>query len=120
MKTLCFDLDGVINEYVGWNHGDLNTKSIPGAFKTLLELEKEYKIIVFTTRAGEDSHITHWMDLTGIEAIRAWINFWCEKETGTRPTYQWEITDRKVPAIVYVDDRALRFTNWEDIRKYFL
>jgi hypothetical protein len=29
------------------------------------------------------------------------------------------ITNIKEPAHVYIDDRAIRFTNWQDIRKYF-
>ena len=29
------------------------------------------------------------------------------------------ITNIKEPAQVYIDDRAIRFTNWQDIRKYF-
>jgi len=30
-----------------------------------------------------------------------------------------EVTDIKKPAHVYIDDRAIRFTNWQDIRRYF-
>lgn len=30
-----------------------------------------------------------------------------------------KITNIKEPAQVYIDDRAIRFTNWQDIRKYF-
>lgn len=30
-----------------------------------------------------------------------------------------EVTNIKKPAQVYIDDRGLRFTNWQDIRKYF-
>jgi len=32
---------------------------------------------------------------------------------------QLRITNIKEPAHVYIDDRAIRFTNWQDIRKYF-
>jgi len=30
-----------------------------------------------------------------------------------------KITNIKEPAHVYIDDRAIRFTDWQDIRKYF-
>lgn len=30
-----------------------------------------------------------------------------------------EVTNIKSPAHVYIDDRGLRFTNWQDIRRYF-
>lgn len=33
---------------------------------------------------------------------------------------QLEVTNIKRPAHVYIDDRAIRFTNWQDIRKYFV
>lgn len=29
-----------------------------------------------------------------------------------------EITNIKKPAHIYIDDRAVRFTNWQDIRRY--
>lgn len=29
------------------------------------------------------------------------------------------VTNVKSPAHVYIDDRAIRFTNWQDIRRYF-
>ena len=32
---------------------------------------------------------------------------------------QMKVTNIKEPAHVYIDDRAIRFTNWQDIRKYF-
>lgn len=124
MKTICVDLDGVINQYVGWGHGELDTPSIDGAFTALLKLEKEYKIVIFTTRAGADNDITNYTNeagetFHGIEAIRQWIDHHCILETGTTPTYNWEITNQKVPAIAYIDDRAIRFTNWQDVKKYF-
>lgn len=123
MKTICFDFDGVINQYVGWGHGELDTPPVKGAFETLLKLEKEYKIVVFTTRAGEDLSITTFEGeegtLYGVEAIRRWIDINCFEQTGRHPTHRWEITNQKVPAIAYVDDRAIRFTNWQDIKKYF-
>lgn len=30
-----------------------------------------------------------------------------------------EVTNVKKPAHAYIDDRAIRFTNWQDIRRYF-
>ena len=29
------------------------------------------------------------------------------------------ITNKKFAAVAYIDDRALRFTNWRDMRQYF-
>lgn len=30
-----------------------------------------------------------------------------------------EVTNIKRPAHAYIDDRAIRFTNWQDMRRYF-
>ena len=32
---------------------------------------------------------------------------------------EMEVTNRKMNAVVYIDDRAVRFTNWRDICKLF-
>lgn len=45
-----------------------------------------------------------------------WLN-----ENGMKIGTHWhEVTSEKPPAIAYIDDRAIRFTNWEDVRKYFV
>lgn len=30
-----------------------------------------------------------------------------------------KVSRQKTPSHMYIDDRAVRFTNWQDIRKYF-
>ena len=115
---LAIDFDGVIHAYSsGWSGGDLYDPPIDGALYALSKLEQEYKIIIFTTRAAEE-HAAKFQDKTGEEAIRSWLDFWSERE-GISFAYRYEITAIKPPAIAYIDDRAVRFTNWPDIRKMF-
>lgn len=43
--------------------------------------------------------------------IREWL--------GKHGFPEMEVTNRKMNAIAYIDDRAIRFTNWQDICRYF-
>lgn len=59
---------------------------------------ERHNVVVYTTR---ENH----------EAVREWL-----KSSGFP---ELPITSMKPKAIAYIDDRAIRFTNWDDIRKYF-
>mgnify|MGYP001611463386 FL=1 len=98
MKTLAVDFDGVIHEYSGWNNGELNNP-VAGAVDAWTKLENAgYTLVVFTCREDLDR-----------------VQDWFHQHFGFIP----EITNTKPVAVAYIDDRAIRFTNWEDIRKYF-
>ena len=117
-KTLAIDLDGVIHAYTtGFGNGELYDPPVDGALYALSKLEKDYKIIIFTTRAA-DGHFATFRGKTGEDAIRAWLDYWCERK-GIQLAYRYKITAVKPPALAYIDDRAVRFTNWTDIRKMF-
>lgn len=49
-KNVCVDVDGVIAHYDGWKGHDHIGDPIEGAREFLLELSKEYYVIIFTTR----------------------------------------------------------------------
>lgn len=117
-KTLAIDFDGVIHAYTtGWSDGDLYDLPVEGALYALSKLEKDYKLVIFTTRAAEE-HAAKFEGLTGEAAIRKWLDYWCERE-GIALAFHYEITAVKPAAIAYIDDRAVRFTNWQDVRKLF-
>ena len=103
-KTIAVDFDGVIHRYSrGWRDGSIYDRPVDGAVAALTTLQdRGYHIVVFSTRADSP---------TGQAAIRDWM-----AEEGFN-VGEMQITDRKLPAIAYVDDRAVRFTNWQDIRK---
>lgn len=99
MKTISIDFDGVIHKYSkGYHDGTAYDEPMPGAQKALEGLEAEgYELIIFSTRPAEQIH--DWLEKYGFKKYKVF---------------------EKPMAIAYIDDRALRFTNWHDIKRYFL
>ena len=87
-KTIYIDFDGVINNYSGWKDGELFEPK-DGSLDFIKELALNYEIRVFTTRNRED--IWKWL-------IK--YNF---------DPYIQDVTNKKEPAYVYIDDRGIRF-----------
>ncbi len=94
-KTICIDLDGVLNEY----KGEYNEKIIPKITKDaeffLEKLNKNYNLVLFTTR---DICLTkQWLKENSIDK------------------YITEITNIKKPCFLYIDDRAICYKgNYND------
>jgi len=116
-KTICVDLDGVIHQYnQGFGDGQLYGDMVEGAGPALAKLVKEgYTIVIQTTRLNsrwykDDAHYNQAMDK---------IVDWLADHNLLRGSHWHEITGQKPPAIAYIDDRGIRFTNWTDIRKHF-
>ena len=102
--TIGIDFDGVVHDYTkGWQGGEVYGEEVPGAFETIYELMyKGFEVFLFTSR-GDDPRARQWLREKG-------FSYW----------ESIEMTDKKKGAIAYIDDRAIRFTNWSDIRKYFI
>lgn len=92
-KNIVFDFDGVIHKYSrGWQDGSIYDKPVDGIKEVINELHKDYDIYVVTTRArdiGQQMQVEKYLNDNGIE-------FDC-------------VTSIKVPAMVYIDDRAITF-----------
>lgn len=88
--VVCVDLDGVLNTFDEWRGADYFHPPRAGAHDFLRDLRKAgFRVVVFTCRWHEDA--AAWLRSQGMAE------------------YVDEVTDRKPPAHVYVDDRALRF-----------
>jgi hypothetical protein len=104
--TLAIDFDGVIHAYSkGWQDGTIYDPPLPGALDGLRALMEQDAVFVFTTR--DVGQVAEWL-----------INHRFSCRTGYDGTFWNErgvllITNRKLAATVYVDDRALRFESWE-------
>lgn len=107
-RTICVDFDGVIHAYTSpWVAPHvIPDPPVPDAFNWLLaRLHEGFEVVICSTRART------WR---GRRAIRRWLRhhggeglyYECMGFAGLEDL---KVTDRKVPAIVYLDDRALRF-----------
>jgi len=107
---LMIDFDGVISKYTnGWNDGKLVDDPMEGVKEAIDHFKEQgYEIIIFTTRAST----THNNDPTSeqlVTDLRRWLS---EHEI------QYDaITSEKLGALAYIDDKAIRFTNWSDVIK---
>jgi hypothetical protein len=89
--VVCVDMNGVLDMYTGWKHADYWDPPRPGAAEFLQRLRGSgFRVVVFTTRYAD--HVWQWLHTHGLAA------------------YVDAVTDRKPPAYVFVDDRAVRFT----------
>jgi len=85
---------------MGYHDGTPYDSPVEGAINAIKKLKnKGYDVVVFTAR--ED-----------LEPVDEWFRKHCNG-------WSLEITNKKPPAIAYIDDRAIRFTNWKDILNYF-
>lgn len=118
--TVVIDFDGVIHTYPGWCN--VINEPIEGAFDAMREIHQQFNLVVNTARRGKDEK-----DPGGICAIPGWFE---HHQLGI-PTYVekdftgkfWNnsravlITNTKLPAVAYIDDRGIRFHDWEQARK---
>ncbi len=108
-KLLAVDFDGVLFPYSeGYKDGTLYEGPMPGAVEAIKALVKSgYTYYVFTARMSFDDH----------EKQEGNIAWWLGQHGFPTPL---AITNRKMPAVAYIDDRGVRFTNWDDIRKLWV
>ena len=107
-KTIAIDFDGVIHKYSkGWQDGKIYDEPVEGALEGLMELyAKGYDVVIFTTREEDGS-------------VNRWIAEQYHKYFPNQEIFAFRVTNKKPPAIIYIDDRGIRFTNWKDILNYF-
>ena len=87
---VCVDLNGVLDAYTGWRGAGHWDPPREGAAEFLAALnERGYRVVVFTTRYAPDAEA--WLAAHGLAH------------------YVAEVTDKKLPAHVFVDDRAVCF-----------
>jgi hypothetical protein len=107
-QTVAVDFDGVIHAYSkGWRDGTIYDGPVEGALDALRTLMGRYAVVVHTAR--DPAPVVKW--LTG-------FGFNAEYFPGEQPRF-WScqtsilVTNRKPLAVAYIDDRAIRFTGWD-------
>lgn len=111
-KTIAVDFDGVIHAYSrGWQDGTIYDPPLPGALDSLRTLMETYAVFIHTTR--DAGAVAAWLAERGFDTV-------IDIDGPSHPKREfWNdqgillVTDRKLPAIAYIDDRGIRFTNWE-------
>lgn len=114
-KTIAIDFDGVIHSYEhGWHDGTIYGQPIPGALDAIRGLMRAgHAVFVHTTRNPQ--HVAGWLrvrdipahSLREIEADGEPIGaFWNRADLVL-------VSDKKFPAVAYIDDRGIRFESWD-------
>lgn len=105
-KVIAVDFDGPCHEYSkGWQDGIIYDVPTEGVFRAFEKLNsKGYKIVIFTAR-------------NNLEPVKKWVNG--HLNILGLSHLEIEVTNKKPKAIMYIDDRAIRFTSWKDVLKYF-
>lgn len=85
-KTICVDFDGVLNEYNGYEEDNLG-EPLTGSKEFIKELRRKYKVVILTSRLKKQ--VIDWLNNNSFPNIK--------------------VTNRKVPAVAYIDDRAIQF-----------
>ena len=98
--NIAIDFDGVIIKREGIpTDSRWNDDPMWGALETIILLKSlGHNVWVFTSNP-ELRKVREWMSAHEFPKLK--------------------VTNKKIPAHIYIDDRAIRFTNWQDIRKYF-
>lgn len=117
MATVGVDFDGVIHAYSdGWRDGTIYDGPLPGALESLHELRKQFAVFVHTSR--DPQPVADWLcerdvpavtlyDLRMREGLEFQLGpFWSRRDVVL-------VTGRKLPALAYIDDRAIRFVSWD-------
>lgn len=108
--TIGVDFDGVIHSYEhGWQDGTIYGTEIRGAFDALRSIMAQQPVFIFTTRNAQQ--VASWVReksgiATTIDPDRN-VTFW-------NTMGQILVTDRKLAAVAYIDDRAVRFHTWDN------
>jgi hypothetical protein len=114
--TIAIDFDGVIHTYdKGWHDGTIYGDTMPDAMYAIEALMERDAVFIHTTRNARQ--VARWIERMSQHHIdctthlpRTWYGrrkpFWNNRNLLL-------VTDRKLPATVYIDDRAHHFTSWD-------
>lgn len=109
-QTLALDFDGVIHSYEkGWQDGSIYGEPVKDSIGTIWFLMELFNVFIFTSR--DPVQVAEWLGRFGFScrvdmpAAKAERQFWNDPD--------WLlITDQKLPALAYIDDRGIRFEDW--------
>lgn len=105
-NVLCIDFDGVIhNDSFGFHDGTIYGEPITGSVDYIKILSKSYKLIIYTCKANPNRPLIDGKN--GKELIWEWLKKY------SIDTYIHDVTFNKPNAVAYIDNKAIKFENWE-------
>ena len=105
-KTIAIDFDGVIHSHeYGYHDGTIYGTPIQGSLESIRNLSKKYNLVIYTAKAKKDRPLINGKN--GIELIWDWLKKYNIHDCIT------EITAEKPRCICYIDDKCIRFVDWE-------
>lgn len=100
-KKVAVDFDGVISVYEGWKGLGSFGPLVPGVVQELQEMrERGMTIIINTTRGQDINCVREYLRANGVPYDHINVN---------APETAKNVSDRKIHADVYIDDRAIPF-----------
>jgi|TARA_B110000977_G_scaffold64563_1_gene87909 hypothetical protein len=112
-KIIAVDFDGVIHtSELGFHDGTVYGELLEGAASALEVLSNSYKVILMTSKANPKRPLINGK--TGKELIWEWL------KTKKLDHLISDITYDKINASYYIDDKAIRFTDWQSTLKQII
>lgn len=103
--NLGIDFDGVIHKCSkGYYDGTIYDEPIEGTYQALQKLSKQYTLIVYTCKAKPDRGLVNGK--TGTELVWEWL------EKHNMSQFVSKVTSEKPRAVAYIDDKAIKFSDW--------
>ena len=100
------DFDKVIHKCSkGFYDGTIYDDPVDGAFEALQKLAEKYTIIVYTCKAKPDRGLVNGK--SGTELVWQWLR------DHDMAQFVSKVTAEKPRARFYIDDKAIRFTDWD-------
>tara|TARA_R110000764_G_scaffold198125_1_gene283377 strand:- start:845 stop:1531 length:687 start_codon:yes stop_codon:yes gene_type:complete len=108
--NLAIDFDGVIHKNSkGFYDGTVYDEPVKGTEEALKKLSDKYTLICYTAKAKPDRGLVNGK--TGTELIWEWLNKYNFSK------YISKVTSEKPRAVAYIDDKGIRFNDWESCFK---
>jgi phosphoheptose isomerase len=104
------DFDKVIHKCTkGYHDGTIYDEPVDGAYEALKTLSEKYTVIVYTCKAKPDRGLVNGK--TGTQLVWDWL------EENNMSQFVSKVTAEKPRARFYIDDKAIRFTDWDSAFK---
>ena len=109
-RNIGIDFDGVIHKCSkGFYDGTIYDGPIEGSYEALRNISEKYDIILYTTKAKPDRGLVNGKN--GIELVWDWLR------KNQMDKFITKVTSEKPRAVAYIDDKAIKFEDWEQTIK---